>query len=200
MPGNETIIAEAKSGDGTIENVGIKMNGTHQCKECRQKFETKKALDLHGRFIHDPRQQECPHMPGESFSISELVRAMAGSGASDLSIIFEKLHCSNIAMSKIAKLVDAVNGDARSGGAIYQIDIIDVANGKFVIDLKSGAPTAYLGVSCMADVTVSIAEVDLQAMVEGKLNPMQVYMGGKLKVQGNMMLLMKLQDIMNAVN
>ena len=48
-------------------------------------------------------------------------------------------------MSKIAKLVDAVKGIAKSGGAIYQIDITDVPNGKFVIDLKSGAPTAYIG-------------------------------------------------------
>ena len=35
---------------------------------------------------------------------------------------------------------------------------------------------------------------------EKKLDPMQAFMGGKLKVKGNMMLFMKLQDIMNAAN
>jgi len=43
-----------QSGDGTIENVGIKLTGSFQCKECRQRFETQKALDLHWKFIHDP--------------------------------------------------------------------------------------------------------------------------------------------------
>jgi len=101
-------------------------------------------------------------------------------------------------MSKIAKLVEAVNNVAKSGGAIYQIEITDAPNGKFVIDLKSGAPTAFIGENVKADVTVSIAEADLQAMAEKKLDPMQAFMGGKLKVKGNMMLLMKLQDILNA--
>lgn len=50
---------EARSGDGTLNNVGIKLTGSLQCKECRQKFETQRALDLHWKFIHDPdRHQE----------------------------------------------------------------------------------------------------------------------------------------------
>merc|ERR1712012_852240 len=104
------------------------------------------------------------------------------------------------AMSKVAKFVQAVNGVAKSGGAIYQIDITDTPDGKFVIDLKSGAPTAYIGENSKADVTISISEADLQALAEKKLDPMQAFMGGKLKVKGNMMLLMKLQDIMGAMN
>ena len=47
---------------------------------------------------------------------------------------------------------------------------------------------------------MSMSEGDLKAMGEKKLDPMQAFMGGKLKVKGNMMLLMKLQDIMNAAN
>eukprot|EP00403_Amphidinium_massartii_P030858 CAMPEP_0178399144 /NCGR_PEP_ID=MMETSP0689_2-20121128/15131_1 /TAXON_ID=160604 /ORGANISM="Amphidinium massartii, Strain CS-259" /LENGTH=43 /DNA_ID= /DNA_START= /DNA_END= /DNA_ORIENTATION= len=37
----------AKSGNGTVENVGIKMSGAFQCPDCRQKFETAKAKELH---------------------------------------------------------------------------------------------------------------------------------------------------------
>ena len=44
------ISAAAKSGDGGLENVGIKLEGTFQCPHCRQKFETDKALQLHLKF------------------------------------------------------------------------------------------------------------------------------------------------------
>eukprot|EP00931_Biecheleriopsis_adriatica_P005302 TRINITY_DN106828_c0_g1_i1.p1 TRINITY_DN106828_c0_g1~~TRINITY_DN106828_c0_g1_i1.p1 ORF type:complete len:303 (-),score=47.22 TRINITY_DN106828_c0_g1_i1:197-1105(-) len=50
---------EAMSGDGSIANVGIKLDGTFQCPHCRQKFLNDLALTLHYRFIHDPsRHQE----------------------------------------------------------------------------------------------------------------------------------------------
>merc|ERR1712107_545040 len=45
------ISAEARSGDGTIENVGVKLGGGFQCPECRQQFETEKAKQLHWKFI-----------------------------------------------------------------------------------------------------------------------------------------------------
>jgi hypothetical protein len=49
----------AKSGDGSVENVGIKTGGKFQCPECQQKFDTEKAKQLHWKFIHDPiRHQE----------------------------------------------------------------------------------------------------------------------------------------------
>merc|ERR1712032_1634694 len=50
---------KAMSGDGTIANVGLKLTGTFQCPDCKQKFTTKKAQELHWKFIHDPtRHQE----------------------------------------------------------------------------------------------------------------------------------------------
>ncbi|CAE7840990.1 unnamed protein product [Symbiodinium sp. CCMP2592] len=36
--------------------VGIKMTGTFQCPECRQKFDSEKAKQLHWKFIHDPNR------------------------------------------------------------------------------------------------------------------------------------------------
>jgi len=48
----------ARSGDGSIDNVGIKTNGTFQCPECSQKFETEKAKKLHWKFIHDPNRHQ----------------------------------------------------------------------------------------------------------------------------------------------
>jgi len=48
----------ARSGDGTVDNVGIKMAGTFQCPECRQKFDSEAAKKLHWRFIHDPNRHQ----------------------------------------------------------------------------------------------------------------------------------------------
>merc|ERR1712113_823442 len=50
MPETMEISEAAKSGDGTVTNVGIKMTGTFKCPECRQKFDSQKALDLHLKF------------------------------------------------------------------------------------------------------------------------------------------------------
>merc|ERR1712190_405102 len=52
--GTLVISEAAKSGDGTIENVGIKVDGMFQCLECRQRFDSDKALNLHWKFNHDP--------------------------------------------------------------------------------------------------------------------------------------------------
>ena len=43
-----------------------------------------------------------------------------------------------------------------------------------------------------------MADADLMAMAEGKLDGMQAFMGGKLKIKGNMMLAQKLQSILEA--
>ena len=48
----------AKSGDGSVDNVGIKMSGNFQCPECRQKFDTEKVKQLHWEFIHHPNRHQ----------------------------------------------------------------------------------------------------------------------------------------------
>jgi len=52
------IRAEAKSGDGTIQNVGIKVDAQFQCPECHQKFDSERANQLHWKFIHDPNRHQ----------------------------------------------------------------------------------------------------------------------------------------------
>ena len=42
------------------------------------------------------------------------------------------------------------------------------------------------------DCTITMADADLVAMAQGKLDGMQAFMGGKLKIKGNMMLAQKL--------
>lgn len=49
---------DALSGNGTVENVGIRLTGTKQCPDCNQKFDTEKAKELHWKFIHDPNRHQ----------------------------------------------------------------------------------------------------------------------------------------------
>lgn len=58
MPETMEISDAAKSGDGTTQNVGIKVGASFQCAECRQKFDSEKAKQLHWKFIHDPNRHQ----------------------------------------------------------------------------------------------------------------------------------------------
>jgi putative sterol carrier protein len=46
-----------------------------------------------------------------------------------------------------------------------------------------------------ADCTIGVALEDLEAMIAGTLNPMNAFMGGKIKVKGDMGVAMKLQSL-----
>lgn len=48
-----------------------------------------------------------------------------------------------------------------------------------------------------ADCTVSMTSEDFQAMMSGDLNPMMAFMGGKIKIDGDMGVAMNIQSLMS---
>ena len=54
--GKMEISEAAKSGDGTLANVGIKVNGKFKSPVNNQLFDTKEALELHLKYLHDPKK------------------------------------------------------------------------------------------------------------------------------------------------
>jgi len=56
--GGLEVSPEAQSGDGAIQNVGLKVDGKVQCPNCSQRFDTERALKIHYHFIHDPNRHQ----------------------------------------------------------------------------------------------------------------------------------------------
>jgi hypothetical protein len=79
--------------------------------------------------------------------------------------------------------------------AVYQFNISGPGGGAWSVDCTGGgviAPGTAAGARC----TVAVAEGDFLNIVNGKLNPQMAFMSGKLKIQGDMGLAMKLQQIL----
>lgn len=59
-------------------------------------------------------------------------------------------------------------------------------------------PRAVEGEELPAQVTLEMNGDDFKEMVAGTLNPTAAFMGGKLKIKGNMGLAFKLQTVLNS--
>ena len=88
-----------------------------------------------------------------------------------------------------AELVKKVN-------AIFQWNITKDGKvaGTWTVDLKNGTGSVYAGEAKeKAGCVLTLSDDDLVALVNGKMDAMKAFMGGKLKISGNVMLAQKLQ-------
>jgi len=70
-----------------------------------------------------------------------------------------------------------------------------IGNKSWTVDLKSGNGSVKQGAPASADCTVICNEADFVNLMTGKVNGQNLFMQGKLKIQGNMGLAMKLDKI-----
>ncbi len=71
------------------------------------------------------------------------------------------------------------------------------ASGKeamWIVDAKNGSGSVTFNGKTKPEVTLNITDADLFDLMQGKLNPQKAFFQGKLKIQGNMGLAMKLQE------
>lgn len=80
--------------------------------------------------------------------------------------------------------------------AIYQFNISGPAGGQWSVDCTRPGGSVTAGTSPGAKCTVAATDADFLNIVNGKLNPQMAFMSGKLKIQGDMGLAMKLQQIL----
>jgi len=89
---------------------------------------------------------------------------------------------------------------SRSQGtvAVFQFDIGGEEAGIYQIVMRENEAYAHEGVQETPDCTISIDGEHFKKLMTGQLNPMMAVMSGKLKIQGNLGLAMRLNEILAA--
>ncbi|CAO3595055.1 unnamed protein product [Absidia cylindrospora] len=116
-----------------------------------------------------------------------------GFKSSELIAELDKVFANYSAEEK-AKLIKQVNG-------IFQF-VIKNSDGKeeiFTIDCKKEGNVVRGKGATKADAIISIGDNDFVQLAEGKLNGQKAYMSGKLKIKGQMMLAMKLDNVFKSI-
>ena len=94
----------------------------------------------------------------------------------------------------------AENNDAATApNAVYQFKITGDGGGDYYLDLKKGKSSDFVGKGTHdgPGATITVSDEDWLGMINGTLNPMQAFMSGKIKIDGDMTLAMSLQQVMN---
>ena len=92
----------------------------------------------------------------------------------------------------IKKFPAALNADAASD---LNVTIQYKTTNPSYLVIKDGQCTVHDGVAASADVTLTMEDDDLAALLKGELNGMTAFMTGKLQVDGDLMLAQRLPTL-----
>ncbi len=84
---------------------------------------------------------------------------------------------------------------ARGVNATVQIIATGDGGGNYSVQIRDGAATLTEGVIESPNVTVDVAAKDWVDMLSGELDPTMAFMGGKLRISGDLGLMMRFQQI-----
>jgi len=103
-------------------------------------------------------------------------------------------------MTTVAEIFEAMpsvlNPAAAAGmNKTFQWNITGDETGKWALKVENGQGEVIQGGVEKPDVTFTVSDKDWIAITEGKLDAMNAFMTGKLKVAGDMGLAMKVQNL-----
>lgn len=79
---------------------------------------------------------------------------------------------------------------------VYQFKLNGPNGGEWYVDLTKPGGEIAKGTNPNARCTITMNDADFISLVEGKLNSQMAFMTGKLKIQGDMGLALKLQNLL----
>lgn len=85
-----------------------------------------------------------------------------------------------------------------SDDAVLQFNITGEGGGSWNASIAGGKLTVSEGVAPQPSMTLTCSTTDMLAMVNGELSAVSAFMQGKVKIEGNMSLALKLQGLLAA--
>ncbi len=79
--------------------------------------------------------------------------------------------------------------------AVYQFNVLGDDGGTWVVDLKNGAGDVWAGQHDDADCIISMNRDVFLSLATGKINPLNAFMQGRIRVQGDIMMATRLQSL-----
>lgn len=96
------------------------------------------------------------------------------------------------------KAPERVNKEKIQGlNATYLFNITGENGGQWWVKFNEGEVSSGQGIAENASITLTIEDKDFEDLITGKLNGQTAFLTGKLKIQGDMTLALKLQSIFN---
>lgn len=88
------------------------------------------------------------------------------------------------------RMPEAIIQDKTQGiNATMQFDLTGEGGGQYYLNIYEGMADTGKGRADNVATTVHMGAEDFKNMMSGKLNPMQAYMNGKIKVDGSLLLM-----------
>jgi putative sterol carrier protein len=99
--------------------------------------------------------------------------------------------------SQAKELIESMPGaflaeKAGSAKALIQLDLTGENGGTWVLDIADGQCQVREEAAPKPDVTVTMVADDFAGLYHNQINPVQAFMAGKIKVSGNVGLVMQL--------
>lgn len=80
--------------------------------------------------------------------------------------------------------------------ATYRFVVTGADGGTYTVKVEDGVPTVTDDAGTPAGCTITVDADDVKALVAGRLNPVSAFIGGKVQIQGDMGLAVKLQALL----